>query len=101
VSKLEAIDALDVLALRKELGLKQVPFWSAIGVTQSGGSRYENDRRMPSPVAELVRLAYIEQIDIKAIKSEDWEVIKYLKSQEPELFKSLSESARVRNKKAA
>ena len=70
-------------------------------MTQSGGSRYESGRNMPKPVRELLRLVHVEQIDIKSIKREDWDVIDYLKSQEPELYKSLKKSARSKNKKAA
>lgn len=51
--------------LRDKFGLNQGDFWAAIGVTQSGGSRYENGRKMPKPVRELVRLVY-ELTDSKA-----------------------------------
>ena len=94
-------NAINVGELRRKLGLNQHQFWSPIGVTQSGGSRYENERNMPKPVRELVRLAYIEQIDLKAIKGEDWKVIEYLKSQEPDLYDSLKKSARSKAKKSA
>jgi hypothetical protein len=56
---------------------------------------------MPKPVRELLRLVHVEQVDIKNIKRDDWEVVEYLKSQEPELFKSLKKSARAHAKKAA
>ena len=91
----------DVCDLRRRLGLNQHKFWTPIGVTQSGGSRYESGRNMPKPVRELVRLAYVEQIDIKAIKGEDWKVIEYLKAQEPDLYKSLKKSAGGKSKKSA
>ena len=91
----------DVCELRRRLGLNQHKFWTPIGVTQSGGSRYESGRNMPKPVRELVRLAYVEQIDIKAIKGEDWKVIEYLKAQEPDLYKSLKKSAGGKSKKSA
>jgi hypothetical protein len=94
-------NAINVGDLRRKLGLNQYQFWSPIGVTQSGGSRYENARNMPKPVRELVRLAYIEQIDIKAIKGDDWKVIEYLKAQEPDLYKSLKKSAGGKGKKSA
>jgi transcriptional regulator with XRE-family HTH domain len=94
-------NAINVGDLRHKLGLNQQQFWSPIGVTQSGGSRYENGRNMPKPVRELVRLAYVEQIDIKAIKGEDWKVIEYLKAREPDLYKSLTKSARGKGKKSA
>lgn len=36
-----------IKALRKSLRLSQVEFWEHIGITQSGGSRYENSRSVP------------------------------------------------------
>lgn len=48
----------DVLAIRKKLNLSQQQFWPPLGVTQSGGSRYENCRAMPAPVQKLVELVY-------------------------------------------
>jgi transcriptional regulator with XRE-family HTH domain len=92
------IDARDI---RRKLGLNQQQFWSTLGVTQSGGSRYESGRNMPKPVRELLRLVHVEQIDIQTIKREDWEVVEYLKAQEPELFKTLKKSARSRSTKKA
>jgi len=95
------IENIDAREIRRKLGLNQQQFWSTLGVTQSGGSRYESGRNMPKPVRELLRLVHVEQIDIKSIKREDWDVIDYLKSQEPELYKSLKKSARSKSKKAA
>ena len=37
-------------------GVNQVNFWSPIGVTQSGGSRYETGRKVPMPVQLLLHL---------------------------------------------
>jgi transcriptional regulator with XRE-family HTH domain len=85
----KTIEKIDAREIRRKLGLNQQQFWSTLGVTQSGGSRYESGRNMPKPVRELLRLVHVEQIDIKSIKREDWEVIEYLKSQEPEMYKSL------------
>lgn len=98
---MKTTEKVDVREIRRKLGMNQSQFWSKIGVTQSGGSRYESGRNMPKPVRELLRLVHVEQIDIKTIKREDWDVIDYLKSQEPELFKSLKKSARSHAKKAA
>ena len=101
MSNVKVIEKIEPREIRRKLGLNQQQFWSKIGVTQSGGSRYESGRNMPKPVRELLRLVHVEQIDIKSIKREDWDVIDYLKSQEPELYKSLKKSARSKNKKAA
>ncbi len=86
--------------IRRKLGLNQQQFWSKIGVTQSGGSRYESGRNMPRPVRELLRLVHVEQIDIQKVKREDMDVIDYLKSEDPELFKSLKKSAKTKKKAA-
>ena len=55
---------IDLVGTRNGLGLNQSEFWSRIGVTQSGGSRYETGRKMPKPVAMLFELVY-------AIKNDD------------------------------
>ena len=99
MSNVKTIEKIDAREIRRKLGLNQQQFWSTLGVTQSGGSRYESGRNMPKPVRELLRL--VEQIDIKSIKREDWDVIEYLKSQEPEMYKSLKKSARGKGRKAA
>jgi len=41
---------------RRRLCMNQTVFWDAVGVTQSGGSRYEGGRKMSKPVRELLRL---------------------------------------------
>lgn len=48
-----------IAEVRRTAGLNQSEFWSRIGVTQSGGSRYENGRPMPTPTAMLFDLVYI------------------------------------------
>jgi len=101
MSNVKAIEKIEPREIRRKLGLNQQQFWSKIGVTQSGGSRYESGRNMPKPVRELLRLVHVEQIDISTIKREDWEVVEYMKANEPELFKTLKKSARAKAKKAA
>ncbi|WP_115617069.1 helix-turn-helix domain-containing protein [Chromobacterium vaccinii] len=81
--------------IRRQLGLNQSDFWSRVGVTQSGGSRYESGRNMPKPVRELVRLVHVEQIDLAKINHEDLEVIGYLKETHPDLFKSLRKAMKA------
>lgn len=44
--------------LRQKKGMNQSEFWGQIGVTQSGGSRYENGRHVPPIVAMAVELAH-------------------------------------------
>jgi Helix-turn-helix. len=43
---------------RRKNGLNQSEFWSRVGVTQSGGSRYESGRNIPRPVQLLLQLTY-------------------------------------------
>lgn len=54
----KVVDENKYKALRKKLGMNQAEFWGKIAVTQSGGSRYENGRRVPGTTANLVELAY-------------------------------------------
>lgn len=50
------IDLKNLADYRRTQGLNQSVFWSRYGVTQSGGSRYESGRDLPTPVAILVWL---------------------------------------------
>jgi len=77
-------------------GLNQEQFWTQIGVTQSGGSRYESGREMPKPVRELLRLVHVEQVDLSQVKRVDFEIISYLKTSHPELYRSLRRAVRSR-----
>ncbi len=101
MSTVKVVEKVEPREIRRKLGLNQQQFWSQIGVTQSGGSRYESGRNMPRPVRELLRLVHVEQIDIQRIKREDFDVIEYLKSEEAELFKTLKKSAKSKAKKSA
>ena len=92
---MKTTEKLDVREIRRKLGLNQQQFWSKLGVTQSGGSRYESGRNIPRPVQQLLRLVHVEQIDINKIKREDFEVVEFLKSSDPDGFKSLKKQARA------
>jgi len=48
----------DSKAARTALGLNQSQFWQQVFVTQSGGSRYENERNVPRSVRALLVIAY-------------------------------------------
>ncbi len=86
--------------IRRKLGLNQHEFWTQIGVTQSGGSRYESGRNMPKPVRELLRLVHVEQLDLARIKKEDFDIVGLLKEEQPDLYKSLKKSVRAKKKEA-
>jgi transcriptional regulator with XRE-family HTH domain len=87
--------------IRRRLGLNQEQFWTQIGVTQSGGSRYESGREMPKPVRELLRLVHVEQIDLSQVKRVDFEIISYLKESHPDLYRSLRRAVRSRHRTGA
>jgi DNA-binding transcriptional regulator YiaG len=92
-------DSIDARAIRRKLGLNQQQFWSQLGVTQSGGSRYESGRNMPRPVAHLLRLVYVENIDITKVRKDDFEVIEFLKANNSALLKDLKKQAKAAAKK--
>lgn len=87
--------------IRRRLGLNQEQFWTQIGVTQSGGSRYESGREMPRPVKELLRLVHVEQIDLSQVKRVDFEIISYLKDSHPDLYRNLRRAVKGRQKPGA
>jgi transcriptional regulator with XRE-family HTH domain len=80
-------------AIRLRLGLNQQDFWGRIGVTQSGGSRYEGGRSMPKPVLELLKLVHVDQIDLRRISKNDLMVLAYMKKNQPAQFKRLKIAA--------
>jgi transcriptional regulator with XRE-family HTH domain len=88
------MEVLDPRSLRQRLGLNQLEFWGRVGVTQSGGSRYESDRRIPKSVQELLRAIYIVKVDLAKITRADAEVLEYLKTAEPALYRRLRAAAR-------
>lgn len=85
--------------IRQRLGLNQQEFWTRIGVTQSGGSRYESGRTMPRPVRELLRLVHVEQVDLSRVKKEDFEILAHLKAFHPDLYQSLRRAVRAKRNK--
>ncbi len=86
--------------IRRRLGLNQEQFWTQIGVTQSGGSRYESGREMPKPVRELLRLVHVEQVDLSQIKRVDFEIIAYLRESHPDLYRSLRRAVKSRHRQS-
>ena len=56
--KFAPITSEAALSMRKKTGLNQSRFWSAVGIGQSAGSRYESGRNIPRPVQMLLRIAY-------------------------------------------
>ena len=89
----------DVKEIRKKTGLNQIDFWGKVGVTQSGGSRYETGRKMPKPVRELLRLVHIERIELSKVNKKDLEIAALLKKHNPELYAELSKQTKSERKK--
>ena len=56
----------DYKTLRTKLRLNQSEFWGRLGVTQSGGSRYESGRKAPRTVAVLAHEVYIRGNELDA-----------------------------------
>lgn len=79
--------------IRKRLGVNQSEFWSRIGVTQSGGSRYESGRTLSKPVRELVRLVYLCDVPLEIANGTDLRVAALLKKQNPALYRDLRKAA--------
>lgn len=64
------IDGAVARTLRKHDGLSQSKFWSEIGITQSGGCRYESGNPVPKPIRTLIFLRYVAGIKIDVTSNE-------------------------------
>lgn len=95
---MKTLEDTDVREIRHKLGMNQSEFWSQLGVTQSGGSRYESGRSIPKPVQALLRLVHIEHVDIDKIRKDDYEVIEYLRAHRADLYKTLKKEAKAKKK---
>ena len=56
----------DYKLVRVKMRLNQGEFWGRLGVTQSGGSRYESGRAVPKPTAILAHQVYIQGLELDA-----------------------------------
>ena len=97
--KIKASDAL--VKLRRSRGLTQKKFWSKVGVTQSGGSRFENGRKPPLSVAMLIDLVYIREVELQSIKKVDLEIVKFMLNNHPDLYNSLLKNVSPRSTRKA
>lgn len=96
---MKLLEAVNPREIRRRLGLNQQEFWTKIGVTQSGGSRYESGRNMPKPVRELLRLVHIERVDLSRVRREDFDIIDHLKSNHPDLYHNLRRAVKGKRRK--
>jgi transcriptional regulator with XRE-family HTH domain len=83
--------------IRNRLSMNQQEFWARVGVTQSGGSRYESGRKMPKPVRELLRLVHIEGIELANARRDDLEIAAFLRKSNPVLYQKLRKAAVKKN----
>lgn len=56
--KLIFSDPAEIRLFRKKNGMNQNEFWRRVGITQSGGSRYETGRNIPTHTRLLLHLTY-------------------------------------------
>lgn len=56
-----------LLNMRKKLGMNQMDFWGKIGVTQSGGSRYESGRNIPKPTIIALHVVYTPSTELSTV----------------------------------
>ena len=81
---------LDPRALRRSLDLNQSDFWHALGVSPSGGSRYERGQKMPPPTMMLFDLVYVQKINLERIEACDISILYYLRVDQPDLYAKLA-----------
>ncbi len=81
--------------LRNKLGLTQSEFWSPVGVSQSGGSRYETGRKLPASISTLLHLVHIEGIDLSKLQGVHVLVGRYLNDTDPKAFEQLLKTAQA------
>lgn len=84
----------ELTALRRALDINQRSFWARLGVTQSGGSRYEQGRPLPASVAQLLDTVYVKGVTLGRLEPNDFAILEYLKSEHPDLYASLEKAAR-------
>ena len=81
-------DKFDLKEMRKKREMNQSNFWAPLGVTQSGGSRYESDRNLPKPVESLVTIAYGTPAQLfKELQRLRPDFVKDLAKYKPEAFR--------------
>ena len=79
--------------LRLELGLTQAEFWSPVGVSQSGGSRYESGRKLPTSIDALLHLVHVESVNISQVSGDDARVGQRLRATDPAAYAALLKDA--------
>lgn len=89
LSPLKGMLRLPPKELRIQLGLTQAEFWSPVGVSQSGGSRYESGRKLPASISTLLHLVHIEGLSINELRGDDSRVGRHLRETDPNTYAAL------------
>lgn len=66
---MKRIDIARVRDIRRKAGMNQHDFWRRFGITQSGGSRYESGRNIPTSAAMLIWLREAGAVDEKTLEA--------------------------------
>jgi transcriptional regulator with XRE-family HTH domain len=56
--------------LRERAGMRQKAFWASLGLTQSGGSRYEQGQTIPRSIRILMFAMYVAGVNVDATTEE-------------------------------
>ena len=72
--KLRFSEPEEIRDFRRKHQMNQLEFWKRVGVTQSGGSRYESGRNIPRPVQLLLTLVYGTDMQVEklSVALPDW-----------------------------
>ena len=72
--KLRFSEPEEIQDFRRKHQMNQLEFWKRVGVTQSGGSRYESGRNIPRPVQLLLTLVYGTDMQVEklSVALHDW-----------------------------
>ena len=89
VATLKSMLAVSPKELRNQLGLTQSQFWAPVGVSQSGGSRYESGRKLPPAISALLHLVHIEGLNVKDIRGDDVRAGKALRETDASRYEAL------------
>ena len=80
----------EIRALRNSKKMNQAQFWGAINVTQSGGSRYESGRKIPTLVQLMIDLVHVRGVDLNALPSaDDVKMLHAIRSNHPDFYQNL------------
>ena len=89
VATLKGMLTVSPKELRNQLGLTQSEFWAPVGVSQSGGSRYESGRKLPPAISALLHLVHIEGLNVTDIRGDDTRAGKALREADASRYENL------------